>query len=156
MKKFIVLLSCVAFLLVTAGTVLAADNDSHQVTVTVSAINEVAIDGGNVTLTINDETLQATDSTTADLDWATNGSAMVITVETDNVAPVYDLYVTAANVTGGTATAERAITTTAQNVVTAITQTAGGCDLSYRATAAITDAPGSDVHNVTYTITTGI
>lgn len=159
MKKiaFILLIILVStFFLI--GNAISADNDNHTVTVTVSAVNEVAISGGNITLTINSATAgsdltDATDSTTCDLDWTTNESSKKITVATDQGSPDYTLKVVAANVSGGAAASEVTLSTTATDFVTAIGTTIGGCDLNYTAEATVSDGTGSNVHTVTYTLT---
>lgn len=137
---------------------LAATTASHTVTVTVSAINEVAISGGNVTLTIDSASSgsdpdDATDSTTADLSWTTNEASKKITVDTDLVSPTYGLTVEATTVSGGTSAGVVSLSTTAQDFVTGIATTTGSCDLSYTGSATSGDGTGSDVHTVTYTIT---
>ncbi len=88
--------------LALAGTALAASTDSHTVTVTVSAINELAISGANITLNINSATAgsepdDASDSTTCDLVWTTNQVSRKITAETNLGLPNFTLKVTAAN-----------------------------------------------------------
>lgn len=142
------------------GVANASNTDNHTVTVTVSAINEVAIVGGNVTLTINtatagSEPTNATDNTTADLNWTTNEATKKITVATSLASPTFTLKVLAQNVTGGTAASEVTLSTTATNFVTGISSTTGGCDLSYTASATAAQGTGSDAHTVTYTLTAG-
>ena len=142
------------------GYALGANVDSHTVTVTVSAINELAITGGNITLTINtatagQEPTDAVDNTTCDLDWTTNQANKKVTVATDLGAPTFTLKVVAQNVTGGTAAAEVTLSTTAADFVTGIATTTGGCDLQYTASATVSQGTGSDVHTVTYTLTDG-
>lgn len=144
-------------LLLVAPAAFAGSTSAHQVTVDVQAINEVAITGGNLTLTIDSATAggapaAASDSTTGDLDWSTNESSRKITVATDLAAPKYSLTVDAANATGGTGAGAVSLSTTAQDFVTGISATAGGCDLSYSASATLAAGVGTDVHNVTYTI----
>jgi hypothetical protein len=158
MGNRIAVLLCGVVLLGLAGPALAGDTDSHTVTVTVSAINEVGITGGNITLTINTATPgqdpdDATDNTTCDLSWTTNESTKKITVETDLASPKFELKVVAQNVTGGTAASEVTLSTTAADFVTGISTTTGTCDLAYTASADASDGTGSDVHTVTYTLT---
>ena len=153
-----VFLLVVLLVLGIAGYTYGADNDSHTVTVTVSAINELAITGGNVTLTINTATAgsepdDAVDNTTADLDWTTNEATKKITVATDQAAPTFTLKAVAQSVTGGTAAAEVTLSTTAADFVTTISTTTGGCDIQYTASATAAQGTGSDVHTVTYTLT---
>ncbi|MBD3334864.1 MAG: hypothetical protein GF355_05060 [Candidatus Eisenbacteria bacterium] len=143
---------------VACPVVLAGPTDSHTVTVTVTAISEVGITGGNITLTIDSATPgsdpdDATDATTCDLDWTTNESSQKITVATDLASPNFTLSVEAINVTGGTSAGAVTLSTTAQDFVTGISTTTGSCDLSYTASANASDGTGTDVHTVTYTIT---
>lgn len=139
-----------------AGT----SSDTHPVNITISAIDEIAIAGGNLTLTINSATAgtgpdDKTDNTTNDLDWTSNGTNIKITGATNLVTQKFTLKVLAKNVTGGTAAAIATITNTAKDVVTGITKTTGGCDLEYTAQATAAQGAGSDVHTITYTMTAG-
>ena len=149
------LLASVLFGLTGVGNSQTAN---HTVTVTVSAINEAAIIGGNITLTINTATAgsnpdDATDNTTCDLNWTTNQASKKITVATNLVAPTFTLSVVAQNVTGGTAASSVTLSTTATDFVTGVATTTGNCDLSYTGSATAAQGSGSDVHTVTYTIT---
>ena len=148
----------VGLIFLLSATMGFSQSDNHTVTVTVSAISEVAIIGGDLTLTINTATPgsdpdDATDATTCDLNWTTNEAAQKITVETNNGVPTFVLKVVAQNVSGGTAAAEVTLSTTATDFVTAIATTLGTCDLGYTASATAANGTGSDVHVVTYTIT---
>lgn len=160
MKKVFGLLAALTVLF-SASMVLAADSDGHTVTVNVSAINEVAITGGNVTLTINNATAgaepdDATDTSTS-LDWTTNEQSRKITVVSDNATPNFTLKVQATGVTGGTGAGEITVTDSAQDFVTGIAETTGSATLSYTASATASAGDGSDIHTVTYTITaTGV
>lgn len=143
--------------LAVAGMSMAADTDNHQVTVQVTAINEVGISGGNITLTINSATAgsqptDAVDNSTCDLAWSTNQSSKKITVQTSLGSPNFSLKVAAQNVTGGTAGSEVTIGTSAQDFVSSISTTVGSCDLQYTASATLSDGTGSDVHTITYTL----
>jgi len=163
MKKLIVgvVLLGGALVLGLIGLAMAANTDFHTVTVQVLAINEAAITGGDLTLTINTATAgqepdDAVDNTTCDLAWTTNEATKKITVETNLAAPTFTLKVVAQNVTGGTAETEVTLSTTGANdFVTAISETTGGCDLQYTASATAAQGIGSDVHTVTYTLTAG-
>lgn len=154
MKKFLGLF--LASLVVT-GSAFASDVASHTVTVTVSAINEVEISGGNVALAIagsgTSGTAAASDDTTADLLWSTNESNKKITVATSLATVDFPLTVEAKNVSGGTAAAPITLSTTAQDLVTAISLTTGSADLAYEASATAAAGTGSNAHTVTYTIT---
>ena len=158
MRRLIAVWLAVVLVLALGGIVVAANLDSHTVTVQVSAINELAIIGGNLTLTINSATAgsdpdDATDSTTCDLLWTTNQASKKITVATSLASPNFTLKVVAQNVSGGSAASEVTLSTTAQDLVTAIATTIGDCDLAYTVSATAADGTGSDIHTVTYTIT---
>ena len=158
-KILLVSLATVCFV-AFAGEALAADNDSHTVTVTVGAINELAVNGGNISLTLSPgvaggDPIDATDDTTCDLVWTTNEATKKITAETNLGAPNFTLKVTAANVTGGTAAGEVTLSTVATDLVTGVAMTTGTCDLSYVASATAAQGTGSDVHTVLYTLTDG-
>ena len=141
-----------------ASTAVAANTDSHAVTVTVSAINEVAITGGAVSLTISTATAgsepdAASDSATADLAWTTNEASKKITVESDLATPNFSLQVTAGTVSGGTSAGAVSVSNVATDFVTGIGTTVGSCDLEYSASATAADGTGSDAHTITYTLT---
>jgi hypothetical protein len=154
--KFLIA-SVVIIILCAASTGLAADNDNHQVTVTVNVINELAVAGGNIVLTITTATPgldpdDATDATTS-LDWTTNDTGKKITAATDNAAPTFTLKVNATGVTGGTSAGQITLTTVATDYVTGVATTIGGCTSTYTASATAAQGNGSDVHVVTFTLT---
>ncbi len=160
MKRISLLLIVGLLFLLASTAVFSQSTANHTVTVTVSIINEVAITGGNFTLTINTATSgsdpdDATDATTCDLSWTTNEATKKITVATDLAAPVFGLTVEAQNVSGGTAAAVVTLSTTATDFVTGISTTVGTCDLAYTASATAANGTGSDNHTVTYTLTAG-
>ncbi len=142
------------------GVVLGSSTDNHSVTVQVLAINEVAIIGGAVTLTINSATAgsdpdDAVDNTTCDLDWTTNEIGKKITVQTDLADQHFTLKVVAQNVTGGVPAPEATLNNTdAKDFVTKVNVTTGGCDIQYTGSATAAAGTGNDVHTVTYTIIT--
>ncbi len=158
MKRIRVLAVALTVLVAMAGVARGASTDSHTVTVQVNAVNEIAISGGNLTLTISTATAgsdldDATDNSTCDLAWTTNQASRKITAATDLGAPTFVLKVVAQNVTGGTAASEVTLSTTAADFVTAVSQSSGTCDLAYTASATAAQGTGSDVHTVTYTVT---
>ncbi len=130
---------------------LAADTAAHTVTVTVEAVNEVAITGGNVSLNIG-SSYSAADATTADLTWSTNESGRKITVVSSLAANIYPLSVSATAVSGGTSAGTVEISDTPQDLVTGISLTDGNADLSYSATSTAASGSGVEAHTVTYTI----
>jgi len=151
----------VIFLVLVLGlisVVTAGNTDNHTVTVTVSAINEVAIIGGNVSLTINTSTGSSepdsqTDNTTADLNSTTNESTKKITIGTTLVSPTESFTVEAINISGGSAAGPITLSgVSAQNFITGISQTMGTCDLQYVASATAAQGTGSDAHTVTFTL----
>ena len=155
MKKFGILL---VLALVALSTTAMAQSDNHTVTVTIPSINDVAITGGNLTLTFvaptpGDDPADVSDGTTCDLDWSTNTASQKITVVSNIASPVATLTVTAGTVTGGTSGGAITLNTTAGDFVTGVSTGTGGCDLEYSASCLASDAAGSEVHTVTYTIT---
>jgi hypothetical protein len=139
------------------GVLQAADNATHNVTVTVTAINEVAITGGNITLTIATASAgsnppQAVNASCG-LNWTTNETGKKITVEADQISTDHTLKVLATGVSGGTATVERTLTVAPQDFITGVATTIGGCTLNYTAIATAAQGTSSMVHAITYTIT---
>jgi hypothetical protein len=159
MKTFTKILASIVFCtLFLSGYAVASNTDNHTVTVTVSAINELAIAGGNVTLTIHTATAGSNpdpevDNTTADLAWTTNESSKKITIVTNLASQKFTLKALAQIVTGGTAASEVTVTDTPTNFVTGIATTTGGCDIRYTAQATAAQGTGSDVHTITFTLT---
>jgi hypothetical protein len=146
-------------LMALASVAWAADNDNHQVTVTVDDINELAVTGGDITLTISAATAgqnpnQATDATCGLL-WTVNTTNKKITVATNQSSFAHTLRVQATSVSGGTSAGEVTISDTAQDLVTGVATTLGNCTLSYRATATAAQGTQSVAHTITYTITAG-
>jgi hypothetical protein len=154
-----IVLLCLVFFF--APKAFASDTDSHTVTVNVSSITELSIQGGNVTLTINSGTAEsgpesASDSST-ELFWSTNEVDKKITVETNLAAPNFTLSVQADNIAGsgtaiGTSAGQVFVSTTPQDFVTAISEAEAHAALAYFAEADASDGTGSDVHTITYTI----
>jgi hypothetical protein len=138
---------------------MAAQTASHTVTVQVNAINELALTGGNITLTVSTATAgQQPDpvtNSTCTLAWTSNQATRKITVATNLATQNFTLKVLAQSVTGGTAAPEATVTNTAADLVTGVSRTTGGCTLRYTASATAAQGTGSDVHTVTYTLTAG-
>jgi hypothetical protein len=160
MNRTLTYLLAAALTALAFGTAAAASTDNHTVTVTIPAINEITVDGGNVVLTYvaplaGDDFSAVSDATTSDLSWSTNTAAQKITVETNLALPTADLKITAVNVTGGTPTSQVTLSTTPADLITGIAVGTGGCDLSYVTEDDLSagTAAGSDVHTVIYTIT---
>jgi ABC-type glycerol-3-phosphate transport system substrate-binding protein len=157
MKRITLLLACVILIFGWCGTLTASNIASHSVTVHVDAINEVAITGGDITLTVNSAMAgsQPDHATNANchLQWTTNEVGKKITVETDQATQTFTLQVLATGISGGTAAPVVTITDTPADFVTAIATTIGDCRLAYTAIATAAEGTGQDVHTVTYTLT---
>jgi len=138
MKKLFALMVMVTFLArLDAGT-----SDNHTVTLEVSAINEIAISGGTVTLTVNTATAgsaptAATDSSTATYAVTTNGSSKKVTAALDSVVPSNTtLSLNMGAPTGGSSSGAVNLTNSAQDMVTGIsTLNESGLSMSYSFTA---------------------
>jgi hypothetical protein len=158
MKAHLTLL-VVVLLLGMASLAIAADNDNHGVTVTVSNINELAITGGDITLTISTATAGSdpdeVQNTACGLLWTVNTTNKKIVVATDQASFDHTLQVVATGVSGGTAAAEKTLTTTAQDLVTGGAETLGSCGLTSSASATAAQGTQTVVHTITYTITAG-
>ena len=146
-----------AFTIFAMTSLAYSQADNHSVTITVGAINEMAIVGGNISLNITaaspgSEPTPVSDNTTCDLNWTTNEASKKITVGTSLVSPNYTLTVLAENVNGGTAAALVTLSTIAADFVTGISNVIGTADLGYTASATSASGAGSDAHTVTYTI----
>ncbi len=137
-------------------------DDSHTVTVVVPERHGITVTGGDITLTIIPK-LDGSDpdpviDNGCDLVWFSNrNNRKRITVQSDIVAPVYTLTVEASNVrgTGTPGTAEPVVTLvggTAWDLITGVRRCLGQCDLIYTASATAADAPGTEIHTVTYTL----
>ncbi|MDD5711363.1 MAG: hypothetical protein PHY31_01245 [Smithellaceae bacterium] len=140
---------------------MAGTKVSHRVTVTVIPVSEIAISGGDVSLTItrppSDQALQAvtaTDGGASQLKWTKTDAPGKISVKTDISSPRCELRVVARNVTGGAAAGEVTLTARDVDFVHINARAAGGCSLTYKATVKPETIPGTDIHAVTYTLTT--
>jgi len=163
MKKFVGILVGVALIVVLTGVAMAADNDSHDVTITIAELNHIAVTGGNVSLTINtvDAGMNPVDDTdnSTGLLWITNtGTAKRITAQLDaDYASGITLTVAASDgstvgTSAGTITLSSA---SAQNVITGSQSEIGSSTLTYTASATASAVPNGagETHTVTYTIT---
>ena len=151
-------LSIMLAVVLPLSTAVASNRASHRVTVRVPNIDEVGLTNGDITmdLSLQAGVLTASDNS-VDIEWTTNGVDRKITVQTNQTSSNYELSVTASNCTadgGGSLTALSAdLSTTAAELVTGIKQDSGRCDLTYTATASLTDQAGSETHIVIYTLT---
>jgi hypothetical protein len=153
-------ITLLAFVLIAAWACVAwaSNTANHTVTVQVNAINELAITGGSVTLTLNTATAgsnpnDVTDATCG-LQWTTNEATKKITVQTDQSSPNFTLKSVAISVSGGTAAAQSTLSGAApHDFVTGISTTLGSCTVRYTGQATAAQGTGSVLHTVTYTIT---
>ena len=149
-------LAAVALLVGTASA-LANGTASHTVTVIVQPINEVSLEGGDLTLTI--DTAEAGNEPEAAIEgqarllWTTNQYDRKITVATDRNTSNFELMLEAVDVSGGTSTGAVRLASTPQDLIVGISTTVGSADLLYTATAGAADGIGREVHTVSFTIT---
>lgn len=128
----------VVLLALMAASAMAATTASHTVTVQVDSINELALTGGNITLTISaavagSEPTAAT-STTCQLNWTTNVGTKKVTVYESIVAQKFSLTVQATSITNGTSAGVVSLigqgVGSASDFVTGIAADTGTCTLS--------------------------
>ena len=130
---------------------------SHVVTVVVQPINEISLEGGDLTLTI--DTAQAGREPDGAIDgsarllWTTNESNRKITVASDRASFEFDLLLEAVNVRGGVSAGPVRIAATPRDLVTGIGNSVGSADLLYTARANSADGTGREVHTISFTIT---
>lgn len=163
MRRF---LFATVVLALAAPCVMAQVSDSHTVTVTLSALDVIDVQG-NVALTIILDPVTGTGTasdSSAVLGWITNQPNRQITVATDLAAAAinYPLQVTAQNIANtigvagqeGSAAGTVILSDTAQPFITGIDTAGGTCELLYEASATIASPVGlTDTHTVTYTLT---
>ncbi|MBO6574826.1 MAG: hypothetical protein JJ896_05390 [Rhodothermales bacterium] len=159
MKKYFYTLATVAALLAAAP--VSAQTANQTVTVVVSDINSISVSSGSVTLTVNSATAgsnpdDATDSSTS-YSITTNGSAKKITAALGSAyATGISLAINLTAPSGGTSAGSTTLTTSAQEVVTGISNLAeSGIGISYTASAtpSATSNGAGEAQTVTLTIT---
>ncbi|MCK4532993.1 hypothetical protein KAU39_04345 [bacterium] len=160
MKKSIIVLITIGLILLISGIVMAANTDNHTVTITVSAVNELAITGVDPILVISAATAgsgltNATDNTCA-LDWTTNSSVnkkVTGQLDTDYSAGIaLAVNVTVAGGNGASAGQQTLISASAVDLVTGMhNEFVSANTLGYTASAP-TASPASETKTVTYTI----
>lgn len=134
--------------------------DTHSISVQVSPITVIAIQGSAVALSITNANLTAgVDAMTVEdrssrLLWGTNSSARKITAQTSLLAPLFELRLVALSPTRGTPGPEMLLGGTPQNLMLDIGRSQGSCTLRYIGTAFASQGIGSDNHTITFTVTT--
>ncbi len=154
MKKRIAFAALSFGLLMTAAPAAAQlASASHNVTITVSAVDVISV-SGDLTIDINTVALSNTGSATYDL--TTNGAGRKISaaLSTDYSAGLTLDVTVAAPVGSGASVGLVTLSPTAQDVVTGISNIAEtGLAIDYVATAAPSTPPSSESRQVTYTVT---
>ncbi|TNE86462.1 MAG: hypothetical protein EP330_22250 [Deltaproteobacteria bacterium] len=146
-----------AFLL-AAPAAFAAGSASHNVSVQLLELTDIAIQGGDVSIVLDqfdpgtNWVLPEFDESTSLEFRHTSAAAQKVTVETDNAAPSFALSVTAQAPSNGASAGQVALSTTAADFITGINAGQGGAGLRYDASAPMGSAAGTDAHVITYTI----
>lgn len=138
-------LVAMAFILTAALVLLAGSGVNHTVTVSIAAVNEIAVTG-TVTMSVSSATagsdLGADTDAASSLTWTTNGASKKITVATQ-AAPNCTLKVEATSISssgGGSSAGVVTLSTTPADFLTGVGQTYGDCNLSYELAATVTDS----------------
>ncbi len=132
----------------------------NTVTVNVDPIVQIRVIGGAVGFNINDATAVAGQNsmlmvnTATQLQWATNSGTQKITAQTSLGSPMFALRLVAATPTAGTTAPETVLSTIATDLVLNVGRSLGTCTLQYTAEALATQGTGSDIHTITFTVTT--
>ncbi len=161
MKRLIVNLLAVAFVLGVSAVVLAAASDTITVNYEVQAINEINIDDADVTLTVSAATAgaqptQASDSATYDITTNCAADAKKLTAKIDTaMAAGLTLQIDVTAPTDGTSPGATTMTATAADVVTAIDPVAqAGIAIGFTLDATVAaGVVGADTKTLTLTLT---
>jgi len=156
----IALAAAAAFGLACSAGAWAGDTATQSVTATVSAINEISITGGPVTLNVNSATAgsQPTDATNSATSYAittnvTGPATKKITAQIDgNTVSGVTLKIALTSPGSGTPAAAQTLSTTPQSVLTAISAVAGSGTVTYTLSATVAAAIGSQTKIVTLTL----
>ena len=136
------------------------DSDTHTISVQVSPITVVAIQGSAVAMSITDANLTAgvdamtVQDETSRLLWGTNSSARKITAQSSLPAPLFELRLVALSPTRGNPGPEMLLGTAPQDLMLNIGRSQGSCTLRYTVTALASKGIGTDSHTITFTVTT--
>jgi hypothetical protein len=160
------------YLMVTIAAILAAvslprtasaqvfGEDTHIITVQVSPITVLSVQGSAVVLTATEaDVTPGVDAITVQdqnsrLLWGTNSGARKITAQTSLVSPLFQVHLMALNPTRGTPAPQMLLSTTPQDLLLDIGRSRGSCVLHYTGTALASQGAGSDIHTITFTVTT--
>lgn len=146
-----------ATLLLTTVSFAQSNVATQQVSINVSEIAIIAVQG-SISMTINQATAgQAPDAATASGTYAvtTNGKKKKITAELDSDMPSgLTLHATMAAPSGASSAGKTELSSDAVNMVTNVTKVRGtGLSLAYEAVATVDASPDNVTRTVTYTIT---
>ena len=136
------------------------DSDTHTISVQVSPITVVAVQGSAVAMSITDANLTAgvdamtVQDETSRLLWGTNSSARKITAQSSLPAPLFELRLVALSPTRGNPGPEMLLGTAPQDLILNIGRSQGSCTLRYTVTALASKGIGTDSHTITFTVTT--
>lgn len=157
MKAFIKLIVVVVFVSILSCPLWAANSDSHDVTVTISAINEVNVSGA-ITMTINSATAgqqpDPVQDATSTLDYTTNSASNKKITAAYTVADATGITLeTTVTSTSGNSAGQQTLGTVAVDVITFLSQCVdAGETITYDATATVDALVGDHVFTVTYTM----
>jgi opacity protein-like surface antigen len=150
-----------AVLVVAAAASAQAQSATQDITISVQAINKIAISGGAHTMTINTATAgQAPDdvvwSTSWDITTNQTGSKVVAAIGSDMPSGV-TLKVNMAEPTNATSAGDVSLTSTPQELVTGISKlNESALGITYTASATALAGVQTVARTVTYTITGGV
>jgi len=157
--------ACAAALLAVVSCAPAASAqtygaDTHTISVQVSPITVLTVQGGAVSMSITNASVTAgldamtvLDQTTRLL-WSTNSSARKITAQSSLAAPLFQLRLVALGPSHGTPGPEMLLDTTPKDLMLNIGRSLGSCTLKYTGTALASEGVGTDIHTITFTVTT--
>jgi hypothetical protein len=144
----------------TTGHAQVYGTGSHSVNVQVAPITVLAVQGGAVAMSITDAQVTAgIDAMTVEnqatrLLWGTNSSARKITAHSSLASPRFELRLAAVAPTRGTAAPEMILGPSPHDLLRDVGRSLGSCTLRYTGNALASQGPGTDIHTVTFTVTT--
>ena len=134
--------------------------ETNMVTVNVDAITQIGVTGGVVSFDVTEalavagqNSMTVTNSSTQ-LQWATNSGSQKITVQTSLGTQMFALRLVASSPTAGSAAPEVTVSTVAADLLLNIGRSLGSCSLQYTAEALASLGTGTDIHTITFTVTT--
>jgi hypothetical protein len=134
--------------------------DTQTISVQVSPITVLTIQGSTVAVNITDANLTAgvdamtVQDETSRLLWGTNSGARKITAQTSLGTPLFQLRLVALSPSRGTPGPELLLGTAPRDLLLNIGRSQGSCTLRYTGTALASQGVGTDNHTITFTVTT--